>query len=461
MSIIASYIFPHPPLIIPDVGRGQENDISATVDACIKCAEQISNIKPDTIIVISPHTTIYADYFHISKGHKAFGSMARFNAYNVRMEVLYDEEMVSAISAEAFASDLPAGTEGETDKNLDHATFIPLWFVNKFYKDYKVVRMGFSGLSPYEHYSLGKCIARASETLGRNTVIIASGDLSHKLTSEGPYGFAGEGPEFDRKITSAMAKGDFLEFLSMPSSLCEKAGECGLRSFQIMSGALDGLFVEPELLSYEGPFGVGYGVASFKVTDTGNERHFDEEYLSFEQDRLLKTKSNESEIVKLARKSLETYVNTGKHTPLPKDISDELIQNKAGVFVSLKKHGQLRGCIGTTSPTTESIAAEVIQNAISAGINDPRFPSVRKNELKDLSYSVDVLGSAEPIDFPSMLDPRRYGVIVKSGLKKGLLLPDLEGIDTAEEQIKIACSKAGIDPGEDVSLERFEVVRYK
>ncbi|MDD4367263.1 MAG: AMMECR1 family protein, partial [Eubacteriales bacterium] len=112
-------------------------------------------------------------------------------------------------------------------------------------------------------------------------------------------------------------------------------------------------------------------------------------------------------------------------------------------------------------PTTESIAAEVIQNSVSAGMNDPRFPSVRKNELKDLSYSVDVLCSAEPIDSPSMLDPRRYGVIVKSGLKRGLLLPDLEGIDTAEEQIKIACSKAGIDPGEDISLERFEVVRYK
>ncbi|MPN20126.1 hypothetical protein SDC9_167503 [bioreactor metagenome] len=180
-----------------------------------------------------------------------------------------------------------------------------------------------------------------------------------------------------------------------------------------------------------------------------------------EQDRVSKTKSNESEIVKLARKSLEGYVNTGKHAPLPKNLSDELTQKKAGVFVSLKKHGQLRGCIGTTSPTTESIAAEVIQNSVSAGMNDPRFPSVRKNELKDLSYSVDVLGSAEPIDSPSMLDPRRYGVIVKSGLKRGLLLPDLEGIDTAEEQIKIACSKAGIDPGEDISLERFEVVRYK
>ncbi len=450
MSIKASYIFPHPPLIIPDVGRGQENDISGTVNACMKCAEQISNIKPDTIIVISPHTTIYADYFHISKGHKAFGSMARFNAYNVRMEVLYDEEMVSAISSEAFASDLPAGTEGETDKNLDHATFIPLWFVNKFYTDYKAVRIGFSGLSPYEHYSFGKCIARASETLGRNTVLIASGDLSHKLTSEGPYGFAGEGPEFDKKITSAMARGDFLEFLSMPSSICDKAGECGLRSFQIMSGALDGFFVQSELLSYEGPFGVGYGVASFKVTGPGNERHFDEEYLSSEQNRIIRTKANESEIVKLARKSLETYVNTGKYVSLPDDLSDELTKSKAGVFVSLKKHGQLRGCIGTTAPTTESIAAEVVQNAVSAGIKDPRFPSVRENELNDLSYSVDVLGSAEPIDSPSMLDPKHYGVIVTSGFKRGLLLPDLEGIDTAEEQISTACHKAGIDPDEDI-----------
>ena len=136
------------------------------------------------------------------------------------------------------------------------------------------------------------------------------------------------------------------------------------------------------------------------------------------------------------------------------------MSRRAGTFVTLKKFGQLRGCIGTISPTAANIAEEIIQNAISAAVRDPRFPPVTASELKDLVYSVDVLGDTENIESPDQLDVKKYGVIVSSGHKRGLLLPNLDGIDNVEEQISIAMQKAGIRKGEKTSLQRFEVVRH-
>jgi AmmeMemoRadiSam system protein A len=167
-----------------------------------------------------------------------------------------------------------------------------------------------------------------------------------------------------------------------------------------------------------------------------------------------------SAYVKLARETIENYVKQGKIiTPHP-GLPEEMINQKAGVFVSLKKNGNLRGCIGTFMPTQENIAQEIIKNAISAAVDDPRFSPVTASELGDLTISVDVLSPPEEISDISELDPKKYGVIVSSGYKKGLLLPNLEGVDTVEYQIDIAKRKAGIYPDEKVKLYRFEVKRY-
>jgi len=166
------------------------------------------------------------------------------------------------------------------------------------------------------------------------------------------------------------------------------------------------------------------------------------------------------EYVKLARMSLETYVRTGRLLRVPEDIPDELKNRRAGAFVSLKEDGSLRGCIGTIEPVRKNLAEEIICNAVSAGVSDPRFPEVREKELDRLVYSVDVLTEPEDIASSRDLDPKRYGVIVRNGYRRGLLLPDLEGVDTAEEQIMISKQKAGIDPEKNVSLQRFEVIRH-
>ena len=164
--------------------------------------------------------------------------------------------------------------------------------------------------------------------------------------------------------------------------------------------------------------------------------------------------------VELAKETIDTYIKTGKAIKTPSDLSDEL-KGRAGVFVSIKKFGQLRGCIGTFEPTKKNIAQEIIQNAISASTRDPRFPAVREEELSDLTISVDVLSSPEPVSSADELDPKRYGVIVRSGRKRGLLLPDLEGVDTVEQQVLITKRKADIADDEEVDLYRFEVTRHK
>jgi len=171
-------------------------------------------------------------------------------------------------------------------------------------------------------------------------------------------------------------------------------------------------------------------------------------------------KGTESDLlVALAREAVEEYVRFGLVTPAPSPVPTEL-QVSRGAFICIKKHGQLRGCIGTIEGTQPDLAAEVIQNAISAAVSDPRFDPVAEDELEHLMYTVDVLSAAEPVSSLSELDPKLYGVIVESGLKRGLLLPDLDGIDTIENQVGIAMRKAGIRDSELISLYRFQVTRH-
>ena len=164
-------------------------------------------------------------------------------------------------------------------------------------------------------------------------------------------------------------------------------------------------------------------------------------------------------IAELDKKTVETFVKEGK-TPQPEELTPEM-KEKAGVFVSIHKFGELRGCIGTFEPTRDNVAEEIVANAISSATRDPRFPPIAPNELNDLTYSVDVLTKPEPIESKDQLDPKKYGAIVEAGFRRGLLLPDLEGVDSVDYQIDICRQKAGIAPDEPIKLYRFEVRRYK
>ena len=461
MPMLGAVLTPHPPVLLPEVGGGREQEIAATGRAMAQAAAEVARWKPEVLIVASPHTILYGDYFHIAPGPGATGSMAAFGAPQVRMEVAYDAPLREEIIRRAENAGLQAGTRGQRDPSLDHGVLIPLYFLRKAGVHCPLVRMGLSGFSALDHYRLGQCVAEAVDALGRRAVFVASGDLSHKLKADGPYGFAPEGPVFDEAVTKTMASGDFLEFLTMDPSLCDRAAECGLRSFQLMAGALDGLAVQPQLLSHEGTFGVGYAVALFPVTGRDESRRYAAPCARIHRERLAARRAGEDSFVRLARLSLETYLRQGQMLEtLPLDLPAELTGRAAGAFVSLHKDRRLRGCIGTIAPTQENLAREIVQNAVSAGTRDPRFPPVRAAELDELEYSVDVLGQPEPVDSPAQLNPKTYGVIVSCGRKRGLLLPDLDGVDTVAEQVDIARRKGGIRADDPYTLQRFKVVRH-
>ncbi len=261
-----AFAVPHPPIILPEVGRGEEKKIQKTIDGFHKVAREIALLKPDTVVLSSPHATMYADYFHLSGGGPYADDMRRFGAPSLKIQAEYDNAFTEALAGFADGIGFPAGTLG-ADGDTDHATFIPLYFLNQSYADYKLVRTGLSGLSLEDHRQFGALIAKTAERLKRRTVFIASGDLSHKLKHDGPYGYAKQGPEFDKLIEDAFSRGDFEAILNMDPAIYDPAAECGLRSFAIMAGFLEGLSITPELFSYEGPFGVGYATAAFTTAE--------------------------------------------------------------------------------------------------------------------------------------------------------------------------------------------------
>lgn len=459
MSIIKAYMVPHPPLIIPEIGQGSEKQIEKTISSYDEVGKEISKLKPDTIIICSPHTYLFCDYFHITPGKVLKGDLSSFNAKEVSFTEDNDEELIKEIEEVSKKYNFPAGRTKAIE--LDHGTMIPLYFIRKYYKEAKIVVIGQSTLPLVDNYMMGQIIKEAVNNLNKKVVFIASGDLSHKLQEYGPYGFAKEGPEYDKKIMEVCSKANFEELLNFEETFLNKAAECGHRSFVIMSGTFDGINIETKEYSHEDITGVGYGIISFTPQDKNEDRFFLDRFLTNHKEKLSKQIKESDSYVKLARQTIEEYINNGTTIDIPSNLEDELINNKAGVFVSIHKFDKLRGCIGTISPTTNSIAKEIITNAISASTEDPRFPRIEKEELEWLEINVDVLGPPESIASKEQLDVKKYGVIVSSGFKRGLLLPDLDGVDTVEDQISIAMKKADIKPNEKYTLERFEVIRHK
>jgi AmmeMemoRadiSam system protein A/AmmeMemoRadiSam system protein B len=438
--MLKAYLVPHPPLLVKGVGDGSE--IPATRRAMNEISDEIERDNPDTLVIISPHSVMYGDYFHIAPGSSASGDFSRFNAPQIKLSVEYDSELAALIGGAAQADGLPAGFDGARETALDHGVSVPLTFLGT---KRKIVQISLSGLSVSAHYKFGAAISKAAAQLSRKIAVIASGDMSHKLKADGPYGLAPDGAEFD-EIMQEICGGvqdtpqsiDFDRLLSIDETLRENAAECGYLSAVIMAGCFGGMSVSSRVLCYEAPYGVGYLTAAF----TGEA-------------------ASESAYVRLARENIESFVRTGNMISLPDYLPEEMLAKEAGVFVSLKTNGNLRGCIGTIAPTEKNIAHEILRNSVSAASEDPRFPPVQAHELADLTYSVDVLGAPEPIESMSELDVIRYGVIVTCGYKRGLLLPNLEGVDTAEQQVSIARQKAWIEENEPYKLERFEVIRYK
>lgn len=448
-KIVGFYVMPHPPILIPEVGRGEERKIQQTFQACQQIGQEIRDLAPETIIIVTPHGPLFQDGVAFSYSDYIAGDLDQFNAPQVRIKLPIDQDLTEEIIFRAEKNNITTikideatAQEYQVPLRLDHGSLIPLYFIAPSEKPFKLVHITYGLLPKLKLYQLGMEIKKAVEEGGSKVVFIASGDLSHRLTPDGPYPFSPQGKIFDKTILNLLQTGDVPGILNLDPSLIQEAGECGLRSFYMMLGAMDGNKIAGELLSYQGTFGVGYGVMKFNLKPNSSSVYQESKtYLD------------------LARASLKYYLQQGEYLPLPENLPSKMLEQKRGVFVSLKKEGALRGCIGTIFPVTENVATEIIRNAVAAGTRDPRFYPVNLEELAELDVSVDVLTEPEETTLEK-LDPKKYGIIVQKGSRVGVLLPDLEGVDTVEEQLSIALEKGSIGHWEDYKIERFSVRRY-
>ena len=435
-NVIGGFLMPHAPILIKDIGRGEEKKSQKTVESMKKIASDIEEQRPETIVIVTPHGNLFRDAISINLNEKLYGDFHQFGNKNLQFSSLNDLKLANKISSLAEDKDIKTYTFSKDDDDrhninheLDHGVLVPLYFIKKKYSDFKLVHINYALFSGEKLYEFGKLIKKASELLERKITVIASGDLSHRLSKESNSGYSPKGEEFDKQLINFLKENKLEDIVNFDKSLAEEAGECGLRSIQTILGAFEDLEIDTKVYSYEGPFGVGYGCVKLNVVD---------------------------EYVNLAKKSIKTFLEKGEKLKLPEDLNNNAFYNtKAGTFVSLKKDGELRGCIGTIFPTEESLGKEIIENAVSAAFRDPRFNPLKKEELEKIEYSVDVLEKPEEINDRSKLNPKKYGVIVTKDSRKGVLLPNLEGVETVEKQLDIVLRKAGIGKDEDYTLEEM------
>lgn len=455
---------PHPPIIIPEIGQVRTKEAEATIMGMQSAARELVQSSPDTVIFLTPHGNVFADCFTCLIEPRLTGNLASFGQPQVASSHPNDLELLKELGIRAEKKGInllgvnrELALKYQLNPEIDHGIMVPLYYLEKAgLGDKPIIAISVGLLDNTELYTLGKLIQEAAASLGRRAAIVASGDMSHRLKDEGPYDYHPDGERFDLMVKEKLAEADVQGILNLPEKLRKNAGECGYPSIVIMLGALDGYNIRSQIFSYEGPFGVGYLTAGF--VPEGQARSIAAEMTAQESKIIEDKRTAESAPVKWARMVLENYVLSRSNPDLPPDM-ENLLHERAGVFVSLKKHGQLRGCIGTFMPVYENLAQEIRNNAVSAGQKDPRFAPVEASELPSLVYSVDILSPPEPCSRED-LDPKRYGVIVSSGSRRGLLLPDLEGVDTVDEQLNIALQKGGISPREKYSIQRFEVKRY-
>jgi AmmeMemoRadiSam system protein A/AmmeMemoRadiSam system protein B len=450
-SLVFAGIAPHPPIMVPEVGGDAITEVRASIDAMATLTARVIENQAETVVLISPHAPLEAVAFVAYEGPGLEGDFSMFRAPAATVEAELDDELLTEIARAAEQQNLfTLRIRGK----LDHGTAVPLYFLQRNGWSGKVVALGYSFLSNQEHLRFGNCIRQAITTIKRPVAFIASGDLSHRLKPDAPAGYNPDAHLFDEEIVRAIRNCETTRITQIDQNLRQEAGECGYRSLLVALGVAEDSTHSCEVLSYEAPWGVGYLVAQLvcgrggtPTATEGWQKHSANEWTAA--------------IPALARRTIETFVRDGTIITAPDDLPEEL-SVRAACFVSIKtRSGDLRGCIGTVDPVEDTLAEEIITNAVSSATRDPRFPPVDPDELSNLKYSVDVLSSPEPCNFED-LDPKIFGVVVEDegGLRRGLLLPNLSGVTSAKHQVEIAAGKGGIPPGTPVNLFRFRADRY-
>ena len=463
--IVFAGIAPHPPIMVPEVGREAITHVRGSIDAMRDLTKRLIASGAESVILISPHAPLEARAFVAYNDAQLYGDFANFRAPDTKVEAPLDQELLKAITR--AASEQNYAVVGIKGYDLDHGTAVPLYFLQRNGWSGAVVALGYNFLSNEDHLRFGSCIKRAVDATRRRVAFVASGDLSHRLKPEAPAGYNADAHLFDEEVVACLREGEPSRIVTIDQDLRRMAGECGYRSMLVALGTVEEIEQDCEILHYEAPFGVGYLVAQLaraqeeeEATAAAGQNSQTRNVAAKEANASSEQQAFKgSELPALARRAVETFIREGRILEAPAGMFEE----RAACFVSIKTvEGDLRGCIGTIEPVKETLVEELIANAINAGTRDPRFPPIAPDELPRLRYSVDVLSTPEPATF-EQLDPAIYGVIVEDekGMRRGLLLPDLKGIDSANQQVEIAARKAGIAPGTSLRFSRFRVERFR
>lgn len=431
-GVVAVGVVPHPPILVPEIGGERLDAIAATRSAMTTLAAEVAGVEPRTVVIISPHGEVDPRAITLAGSPRLEGDFAAFGRSDLAFSC--DNDLMLARATERLAEQagvpvrLREGRGFARPGPLPYAFLVPWYYLVQAGVRARVMEVTMGHLAPGALYRFGRLLAEAGAQTATRTAILASGDLSHRLTRDAPAGFHPDGDVFDRAIIDALGDGRPAGVLGIEPGLADRAGECGWRPIIMALGALQGQSFRSRVLSYEGPFGVGYGVALLTPAP---------------------------DLPGLARRALATYLREGRVVEPAEDFG-----GPAGVFVTITLDGKLRGCMGTAEPVAADRAREVVANAIRAGTADPRFPPVRLEDVEGLDFKVDVLGSLEPVQDLADLDPGQYGLVVSRGASSALLLPALKGIETAEEQLRAALEKAGLSDRAGVRMYRFTSTRY-
>ncbi len=453
-NLVFAGIAPHPPIIIGEIGGAADSLIvEKTINAMKVWAQKLKATDPEVLIVFTPHGNVFRDAIAIHGFSEMKGDFSNFGVAGVSHvfsnHLGLQELIVTEAEKKGFqvlVVDEKVAEKYGLKMELDHGVLVPLDFIVKENFQIPIVVISTALLDYHELYDFGCVVEEAFGQTSLRIAVVASADLSHRLTKNAPAGYDEMGKEFDSRVVEIVETGNLKKLLDLDEKLIIRAGECGFRPMLMLAGVLDSYSVQLDFKSYEGPFGVGYLVASFDVEKSTDAcMHC--------------CQPKESVFVQLARESIEYYLQNKEYLPVSALLPPALKSKKA-CFVSLKRDGHLRGCIGTLEPMCDTLAEEIIKNSVSAAFEDYRFLPVTDDEFSRITISVDVLSTPEKIASKDELDPTIYGLIISNEKKAGVLLPNLQGVDDVNQQVQVVLDKAGIRAGEKYEMYRFKVERY-
>lgn len=439
MTIACAALMCHAPIVVPAIGGANADRCASTTKAMKQVATKVVEHLPDLVVLITPHAPRRPRAFGVCFEPEISGDFLRFGHRELRLNLPGSPSAAHAIASLARQEGIEVGPLDGYD--LDHGSMVPLWFVTRagYIGPTLIVALPYPGAANEGRF--GRILAETAASRGERWAVIASGDMSHRLTPDAPSGYHPRAREFDAGFVRSIRNGDFEAAVRPDPELRELAGEDVVQSVAVAAAAVGYEARGLEVFSYASPFGVGYLEAML--------------YSNRAPETMRRENTNESILIEVAREAiscaLEDRPYEAPRLPPPWDAPRP-------AFVTLRKaDGSLRGCIGRTEATLATLAAEIADCAVASALRDPRFEPVSREELAVLSVEISLLEEPEPTHGHEELDPRTYGVVVSSGRRRGVLLPDIDGVDTPEQQLAIAMRKGGIGPCEPHRIERFRV----